>query len=452
VQSGKSRIPSPPPGGIFKIATIADIMPRIKRVTIEASAEDFMAKAGSFAAWAGGTAIMLLAIVGCNFPYTPRKQPFPDTEPVTKSSDTGSINGGRLYHVNTGRQTCNPSVSPGGAYAACMLWLGFDGISVHVPDGFEAYSVTDVKEHDRLTITDTANTVRWYLLLTDVNRNGEFQCPEWSTHPDYLACLLGTITEPYSGYAVRLSDKKSLIICNRRLEEFSTPHLWVPDSAVRGGMVNEPVFDDNGLIAKAQVLQFFGTAQVKFIYTLLQRGGILYYVDYSAPGDPVPVPLKKPQGLENWYCHSPLISPDGGWVTYHCFPNSAQGAYYRSFIQKLAPDAQPIPVAEKASDPHWWADRSTGRYYIVYTITNGSYFSEYDYSDESIASSGNAGATMMQRLKGTWMDVPAFLDELAPDETYQPYTLVSLPFKGGLSRDGHVLCTAYEYAYIMKLF
>ena len=31
------------------------------------------------------------------------------------------------------------------------------------------------------------------------------------------------------------------------------------------------------------------------------------------------------------------------------------------------------------------------------------------------------------------------------------YTLVNLPFKGGLSRDGYYLSTAYKYAYLMRL-
>jgi hypothetical protein len=185
---------------------------------------------------------------------------------------------------------------------------------------------------------------------------------------------------------------------------------------------------------------------------LLQNGGTLFYVDFSNPAKPVPIPLKKPEGLENWYCHSPLISPDGEWVAYHCFPNSTQGGNYRSYIQRLSPDAQPILIADKASDPHWWVDRNNNdQYYIVYTVTPGSYFSESDYSDPSIEQMGNAGATLLQRLKGTWRDVPAFLGTLSPDETSLPRTLIKLPFKGGLSRDGYFLCTAYKYGYLLKL-
>jgi hypothetical protein len=409
-----------------------------------------MTKKAGRAPWAGFAALLVL-VSGCQFPYSPKIQPDPVKEQV-KINDSTGIGGGYLYPVNTNQQTCNPSISQSGVYPACMLWLGFEQVSVKVPDSLNGYGVTNVHEHDRLTIVDTVNTVRWYIMLSDFNRSGEFQCPEWSTHPDYIACLIGTITQPYSGYAVRLSDKKSLKLCDGKLEEFSTPHFWLPDSAVHGSAVAAPFYDSSGFVIKDQVRQFFGTTQFKFVYTLLQKGGTLYYVDYSVSGNPAPVPLQKPEGLESWYCHSPLISPDGGWVTYHCFPNSAQGAYYRSFIQRLSPDAKPVFIADKASDPHWWVDRGgSDQYYIVYTVTNGSYFSEYDYSDQSIEKSGNAGATLVQRLKGAWRDVPGFLGTLSPDDLERPYTLIHLPFKGGLSRDGDFLCTAYKYAYLLRL-
>ena len=397
-----------------------------------------------------GAVALLVLMSGCQFPYSPKTQPPPVLEEV-KKNDSGGIGSGYLYPVNSNEQACNPSISQSDAFAACMLWLGFDRLSVNVPDSLSEYTLTNIRQHDRLTIVDTSNTVRWYMAVSDFNRSGDIQCPEWSTHPDYISCLIGTITQPYSGYAVRLSDKNSLKLCDGKLEEFSAPHFWLPDSAVHGGAVTAPAYDSNGFILKDQVRQFFGTTQFKFIYTLLQKGGTLYYVDYSVSGNPAPAPLQKPEGLQSWYCHSPLISPDGGWVAYHCFPNSAQGAYYRSFIQKLSPDAKPVFIADKASDPHWWMDRGGDQYYIVYTVTNGAYFSEYDYSDQSIEESGKAGATIIQRLKGAWRDVPGFLGTLSPDDAYVPYTLIKLPFKGGLSRDGFFLCTTYKYSYILRL-
>jgi hypothetical protein len=392
---------------------------------------------------------LLFLFSACQFPYNPQAQPSPIDNTVI-NHDTGAIGTGYLYTVNRNQQACNPSISQSSVYPGCMLWLGFDRLSVNVPDNLNGYPTT-VITHDRLTICDTANVVQWYVMLSDFNKKGQFQCPEWSTHPDYIACLIGT--DPFSGYAIRISSRSALEVCTKKLDEFSTPHFWIPDTAVHGGVVDAPVFNSNGFVVKEQVLQYFGTTQFKFVYTSTQRVGTLYYIDYSSSsGVDEPVPLKKPEGFENWYCQSPLISPDGGWVTYHCYANKTQGAAYRSYIQKLSSSSDPVLIADYASDPHWWIDRNNNdQFYIVYAVTPGTYFSEYDYSDPAIEKSGEAGATLIQRLKGTWRDVPSFIGTLAPDETYTPYTLIKLPFKGGLSRDGAYLCTAYKYAYLMKL-
>jgi hypothetical protein len=332
-----------------------------------------------------------------------------------------------------------------------MLWLGFDRLNVKVPDSLTGFGGLAVEAHDRLIVSDTGNTVRWYLKTSDVNLPGEFQCPEWSTHPDYIACLTGRVAEPYRCLAVRVSDRATLGLCNDQLDEFSTPHFWLPDSATHGGAVDTVSYDSTGFIKRELVHRFFGTTRFKLVYTMLQRGGTIYFMDYSGvSGNPAPVALRKPQGLENWYCQSPLISPDGGWVTYHCFPNASQGTYYRSYIQRLAGDALPVLVADRASDPHWWVDPEGG-YYIVYAATPGPYYSEYDYTDRSVESAGIAGATMLRRLKGSRGAVPSFLGGLAPDETDAPHTLINLPFKGGLSPDGFFLCTAYRNAYLLRI-
>ena len=74
-----------------------------------------------------------------------------------------------------------------------------------------------------------------------------------------------------------------------------------------------------------------------------------------------------------------------------------------------------------------------------------------DFSDQSIENSGVAGATIKQRLKGTWKDAPGHVGALEPDGQVAADTLIRLPFKGGLSRDGYFLCTAYKYAYLLRL-
>jgi hypothetical protein len=391
--------------------------------------------------------LLAAAFAGCDALYAPQRQPYPDDSAIPV--DTGAIGTGYLYPVNTGIQACNPSISQSDDYPACMLWLGFNTLSVKVPDTMAGFA-TSVMQHDRLTIVDTSNTVRWYIMRSAIDARGEMQCPEWSTHPDYIACLLGALTQPYSAYALRLSDRQFLKICNKRAEEFSTPHFWVPDSIVSNGTVSTPTFDTTGFVKKEHIRQFFGTIQFKFVYTLMEEGGTLNYLDYSLSGEPVPVPLQKPAGKENWYCASPLVSPDGNWAAYHCFANASKGGLYASYIQRLKPDAEPVLIAEGASDPHWWVDPTTGDYYLVYAVTAGDYFTESDFSETTIES-GGIGATLKQHLKGSWVDGPQHMAGLEVDPEAKPYTLIRLPFKGGLSRDGYFLSTAYKYAYLMRL-
>jgi hypothetical protein len=393
-------------------------------------------------------AASLATIMRCGFPYEPRQQPSP--EATSANPDTAAIGTGYLFKVNPGIQACNSSISQNSGYNGCMLWLGFDALSVVVPDTMTGYAAT-VELHDRLTVVDTANTVRWFIMRSAMAPQGELQCPEWSTHPDYIASLLGTMTQPYSGFAIRVSDHRFLKICDRRMEEFSTPHFWLPDSALSQGIVTAATYDTTGFVKKEHVRQFFNTSRVKVVYALPSRVGTLYFVDYDGAGEPVPVALPKPVGRESWSCASPLVSPDGDWVAYHCFANSSKGNLYASYIQRLLPGAVPVLVADAASDPHWWVDPFTKEYYIVYTVTHGEYFTEYDFSDPAVEARSVAGKTVKQRLKGSWMDGPAHMGGLTVDAGTPPYTLVRLPFKGGLSRDGYFLSTAYKFAYLMRL-
>jgi hypothetical protein len=403
-------------------------------------------------------AFLAIAAIGCNYPYSPKEQPSvssgspPDT---STSSQSGSSVAGKVYRVNTGWQVCNPSISESDAYYGCMLWLGFGQYNVNVPDSLSGYTLSGAT-HDRLTISDTGNNVRWFLMLSGLDNKediSEFQCPRWSANPCYISCLAGKENDDgldYSGFIVRLSDHKSLEICSKKLEEFSAPHSWLPDSLFTTGITDSPSFDTNGFVLKQYVVAFLGTSDFKYAYSIPGNTGTLYYIDYSED-NPVPVALNKPSGKESWYCANPQISPDGNWVAYHCYSNAAKGNYYYTYIQKLSPSSEPVLVASSASDPHWWVNKyDNDAYNIVYCFTNGSYFSEYDYTDTAVENSGGAGATVMQRLKGTWKDAPGYIS-LQPDNSYSADTLVKLPFKGGLSSDGYFLCTAYKYAYIMRL-
>lgn len=394
--------------------------------------------------------VLLQLIAGCI--YSPSQQPFPDTT-ENNSHSSGKTGSGTLFSINTRQQTCNPSISISPFFDGCMLWLGFDKLSINVPQEFkDSYLLNGIVSHDRLTITDTSNTVRWHIFRKDFSPEGEIQCPEWSTHPDYLACLTGVKMKPYSGYAIRLSDKKSLKIIDNALEEFSTPHLWIDTSSINLSAPADSIrYDQNGVVDLQSLSSFFGTGNVIYTFSLASKSGSIFYIDYSK--SPVPVKLPKPQGKESWICHSPLISPDGNWITYHCYLIPAQGLQYASYIQRIAPDSKPILIAEEASDPHWWVDiYNNNAYYIIYSYTPGSYFLETDFLSSATEVDGSSGFTLKQKLTGTWRpDAPAHAGGLSPDNTIQPDTLIKLPFKGGLSPDGRFLGTAYKYAYILQL-
>lgn len=382
---------------------------------------------------------LFFIFTGCEFPYAPKRQP----DPHVTRSPSGSARGGTVYPVNGTEQGCNPSIAPEGYLNGCMLFLGYNRLSVTVPDSLGGYSLDNITSHDRLTVIDTSNTVRWYLLRSDIYGSGDLQCPEWSTHPDYLACLHGSIGRPYSCYAVRVSDHASLKVSYDNLEEFSTPHLWLPDSADAGGDAGFPAWSTDGLVDSNSVERFFGTRSVKLVYTMPSLTGSLFYVDFSAGKYPDAQRLDKPEGKESWYCASPLISPDGRWVTYHCFINPSAGALYISYIQKLEPGSKPVLVAYEASDPHWWIDPATREPHIVYTVTYGSYFSEYDLTDTRVLEDNLAGCTLRQKISG--------ISEDEIDVSDAPDTLIRLPFKGGLSSDGNYLGTTYKYGYIAEL-
>ncbi|MEO7776335.1 MAG: hypothetical protein ABIY63_02315 [Fibrobacteria bacterium] len=380
---------------------------------------------------------LLILLAGCDFPYRPEPQP----QPVFEQKSNGSV-----FSVNTNQQVCNPSIAESDAYPASMLWLGFDQLSVTVPDGVTDYPLTRIEEHDRITVTDTSNTVRWSLMAREAAPTGEMQCPRWSAHPDYISFTVGIPAQAYSGYAVRVSDRRMLKICNAHLEEFSTPHAWIPDSIASSDTAGNPTYGADGFAAREDVQRFFGTTRFKFVYAMPEtQSGALFFIDYSATGAPAPVRLPKPAGKESWHCESPQVSRDGDWIAFHCFQNAVPGYAYATYMQKLQAGALPILVADRASDPHWWVDPAGGAYHLVYSVTKGDYFTTAEFTDPALQKDGTFGATVRQRLAGS--PTTAF----SLDAGAKPDTLVRLPFKGGLSRDGNFLCTAYKYAYLMRI-
>jgi hypothetical protein len=387
-----------------------------------------------------GTVIFLTG--RCDFPYSP--------EPQTLAIETtaGSTTVGSIYPVNTSKQICNPSIAPVGPYNGCMLWLNFGGdLNVVVPSTINGYAIdrTHVVQHDRLSISDSSNAIRWFMMRNELGIAGQIQDPEWSTHPDYIACLGGDNSGNWSGYAVRISDKACCKINRNGMQETSTPHIWLPAAAGKGpGAIINPVYDpETGFCDKKTIADFFGTDSVKVVWA---KGTplSLYYIDYGS--DAMLTQLVKPKDRENWITESPLISPDGEWIVYNCFSNGI----YESYAQQLKNSSTPILVAANAIEPHWWEHPEFLTTYIIYAQTpaaNGL-FTKGDFTDPANETSVALGATCKQEVSIATGNLPAHASFALIGS---PLLIVNLPFKGGMSRDGRYLCTGYEGGYLMRL-
>ena len=128
--------------------------------------------------------LLTLSLFAC---YSPK--PFEaESSDDSKKSDVSSI--GKVFPLNGGQQTCNPSVSQDTVnYPASMLLLNFAKIDVKSSD--KSFLKDQVEVHDRLTVVDTANNVKWFLMRNLSKGECEFQDPEWSTHADFIVALRG---------------------------------------------------------------------------------------------------------------------------------------------------------------------------------------------------------------------------------------------------------------------
>ncbi len=173
-------------------------------------------------------------------------------------------------------------------------------------------------------------------------------------------------------------------------------------------------------ITTDSIAAFIGTSNVKIAYTLNEGSRWVYFIDFNKPS-PMPLKLKKPAGKENINGDSPLISPDGSFVTYYLTHGADfQGAY----LQKLDSLASPVLIAANGTEPHWWKD-ATGQVYIIYsnqmmstTLVKGNYFTYR----QKVSLEGNGSL-------------------IGPAEEIAPYAM-----NGGMSENGRFLCTGYKNA------
>lgn len=380
-----------------------------------------------------GVALALMVGLGCDYPV----EGWPEVEAPPVESSLGV-----LKTINGGVQICNPSISQDTVnYKGCMLWLGFDELNVTVPAEFAAeYSITDVAMHDRLTVTDSSNTVRWFLMRSSVpDIQGEIQDPEWTTHPDYVTFLgkdaAGLGVGNWDGYVARVSDKGVLKFAEDILNAEATPHVWVGGPTATPHAPEAVAYYPNGLIARDSIRAFFGTENVKITYSKKVAGILtLFYVDYAL--DTVTeVQLPRPEERDGYRQECALISPDGGFVVYNCYTDQD---IVECYAQRLMPGAPAEFVADGA-EPHWWF--YGGREYVIYST--GGLLDNDRFEDPTFVP-GSAGYTMRQEVELEATGPAHIAFRMAGD----PKEILDYPFKGGLSPDGFFMCTGYTYAYL----
>ena len=386
------------------------------------------------------------ALMACYSPDPFQAESMDDGKQKNESSDIGKI-----FSVNGSNQVCNPSISQDTVnFPASMLWLNFQSdLKVKSPDT-TVYTIAKakVKQHDRLTVSDTAGVVKWYLMRDLSKGECQFQDPEWSTHPDYIVSLRGQNFDggkgcpdvlDYGIFAVRTADKAKFWFFDKGIIETATPHLWVNPAAK---------FDKDGDISTVE--GFFGTNDVRLTYVDGDNNSSqhIVFIDFANGGKAKAVKLKKPKDRLDWGVESPMISPDGNFVVYAMENNAST---WESYIQELSEDAEPIKIertkdmVSDPSQPHWF--EFGGRLFVIWAeFKSTGYYNTVDLK-ESSAQDGSVGRTVMREIR---------LTAGAPKDIFMEWVggnieLAPIPMIGGRTPDGKFLATGYKYAYLLKL-
>lgn len=396
-------------------------------------------------------------IVSCGYSPSQFVSEGEGTDPTTESQ---TISTGTVYQINTEgtvrQQICNASISQDPVnFPGAMLWLGFTKLSVKNPPA--GYTLTNIVQHDRLTITNYKNEVVWYLMRDDVaDFECEFQDPEWAAHPHYVTALgkhktNGEYCDEYgdhSGFAVRLADKKAFMFNERKLHNTATPHIWIDPAvtAANGGTPVNVTYDADGFADAQSVKDFFGTQNVKIAWAEKSEGVLtIKWADYSS-GSVVLKTLQKPDGKSNWNAESPLFSPDGNFITFNLFQSIF---LYEAWVQKLDSDGKSLPemISESGMDPRWWKNPFDNKLYITYVKrpAGEQYVIVDKLEDPALAADGSSGGTYMKLFDVTSTTPKAFWN------IGKEKIIASLPFKGGVSPDGKFMCTGTNYAYMLEL-
>jgi hypothetical protein len=154
---------------------------------------------------------------------------------------------------------------------------------------------------------------------------------------------------------------------------------------------------------------FWTNVQGKIVY-VKESDNSAYFVDFST------TPYLEQKISNQTPVNSPLISPNGRWVT---FGGGAAGSE-KVYACSLGASVTPREIAS-GFDPHWWTDPASHRVYLIYSTVSG------------LLNWPQPGATMKQEI-----------DTVTFNKIGSPATLLANSFNGGLSKNGRFLCTSYE--------
>lgn len=389
----------------------------------------------------------LLLLVAC---YDP--EPYVASATEEDASKTTASEIGTVFPVNAKMQICNPSVSQDSVnYPASMLWLNFSGtLNVKAPDS--VYNVKSTKarkviQHDRLTISDTSEKVLWYIMRDTSAGDCQFQDPEWSTHPNFIASLRAYDKKGskacnmddlgYGIIAIRISDKKRFVFYGKDQSEFATPHIWVDPS----------VTDVDTSASDTTVKGFFGTDKVRLVFVTTDNK--IIFRDFANGGKEVT--LKLPADHKGKMIDSPLISPDGNFIVYNVV-DQADETIWEAYIQELSKNSTPIKIEKESgmmsapAQPHWF--KFGDRLFVVWAEfpSASQMLNNNDFTVESIQD-GSAGRTAMREIRLT----PGASSDLAMEWVGDVREISSVPMTGGRSPDSKFLATGTRFGFLIEL-
>lgn len=388
--------------------------------------------------WLAFGVLLSLDMTACV--YEPEQFDESGSNSSNTSSDIGS-----MFAINEGKQICNSSVSQDMEnYPESMLWLNFGGkLNVTAPDS--VYTTSRVIQHDRLTVSDKSNKVRWYLMRDADAGECQFQDPEWSTHANFIVALRAYDTKnskncenlDYGIFAVRMQDKKKFWFYDKNIREEATPHVWVsPDAEVDTS-------------ADASTIEgFFGTKDVRLVYVNTKNE--IVFVDLSSGSLEKSIAaaktLKKPADFSDGLMDSPLISPDGKFVVFNVISSSMTG--WMSYVQELSENSTPVKIETTKGmmsapvQPHWYKNGES--MFVTWAeFPMGAQFVNKNDLKNSSAQDGSAGRTAMREVSLKEGSAPKFVGDVI--------TLAPVPMIGGLSPDGKFLATGTNNAYLLQL-